>query len=136
MLWSTYWTDNSVLTAGRPRASNSSMARVPVASWSRVWSIRRPISSPGDKSPSTRWPLSIFWVRFFFRAVTEIPPLDENLLVDFGQAVAAGHDHRFLQILGKKFRLKADPFHPTADGRTNKFPASHHKVCPQGEHFD
>ena len=56
--------------------------------------------------------------------------------VDFGQGVAAGHDHRFLQILGKEFGLSAHSFRPAADGRANKFPARHHEVRPQGEHFE
>ena len=54
---------------------------------------------------------------------------------DFGKRVAAGHDHRFPQILGKEFRLGAHSFRPAADGSTNEFPACHHKVRPQGEHL-
>ena len=33
---------------------------VPVASWVRVWSMRRAISLPGVMSPETRWSLMIF----------------------------------------------------------------------------
>ena len=46
-------------------AMNSSIAMVPVASWSSVWSIFRAISLPGTSSPSTRWASSIFVARFF-----------------------------------------------------------------------
>jgi len=53
-LWSTYWAESSVRARSSPMASSSSMTSVPVASWVRVWSIRRPISSPGIICPSSR----------------------------------------------------------------------------------
>ncbi len=54
-LWSTYWAETSVRTRGMPMASKASITRVPVASWVRVWSMRRAISRPGSGLPSTRW---------------------------------------------------------------------------------
>ena len=45
---------NIGLDPGMPKASNWSHAMVPVASWVRVWSMRRPISLPGVMVPETR----------------------------------------------------------------------------------
>src|SRR3954470_4821669 len=63
-LWSTYWTARSTLTRGTSSCSNCISDIVPVASWRRVWSIRRAIGSPGSRSPSTRCSRSICRVRF------------------------------------------------------------------------
>ena len=49
------------VTRSRPSASSSCITSVPVASWVRVWSIRRAISSPGVISPSTRWDAMSWW---------------------------------------------------------------------------
>jgi hypothetical protein len=47
-----------------PMAMNSSIAMVPVASCSRVWSTLMAISVPGTSSPSTRWASKILVARF------------------------------------------------------------------------
>src|ERR687893_1235136 len=63
-LWSMYCTARSTFTRGTSSCSNCMQAIVPVASWSKVWSIRSAIGSPGLRSPSTRCSLSIWRVRF------------------------------------------------------------------------
>src|SRR5262245_62110935 len=67
-------------------ASSSSMTSVPVASWVRVWSIRRPISAPGTRAPCSRWLRMSFWDTFIGCAIYH--PCRPSTL--FG---AAGREH-------------------------------------------
>jgi hypothetical protein len=66
-----------VCTRSRPIASSSSITRVPVASWVRVWSMRRPISVPGIISPETRCEEISFWATL--RAITHRYPIRLHL---------------------------------------------------------
>src|SRR5699024_1039933 len=74
----------------RPRASCSSVTRVPVASWVRVWSMRSPSSLPGASSPDSRCDLMSLWARF--SAIVSLLRLGSGRSVDdSGRSTAPAH---------------------------------------------
>src|SRR3954466_4350557 len=103
-LWSTYWTARSTFTRGIPSCSNCMHAIVPVASWSSVWSMRRPIGSPRFSSPSTRCSFRIWRDRFSGMSPPPVPFRWESYPIGSGRDLHLPAHDRLLTLAVRHHR--------------------------------